>query len=122
MTSMFYQAKAGDGFQKKGLKRTNFFFSTAQEAVSEVLALKERMDVTYKNDIQWDYNGEITGSSKKMKILRGYLGGDQDTNPFYLQIVSTEQSTEVKTITPSKPKKLSTKYKKVIKRVEEFLK
>ncbi|MFZ3590746.1 hypothetical protein ACOI1C_16205 [Bacillus sp. DJP31] len=122
MTSVFYQAKAGDGFQKKGLKRTNFFFNTHQEAVSEVLALKERMDDTYKNDIQWDYNGEITGSSSKMKILRGYLGGDLETNPFYLQIVSTEQTDKVKTITPGKPKKLTPKYKKVIKRVEEFLK
>jgi hypothetical protein len=122
MASTIYQARAGDGFKKKGMKRTDSFFSTLQEAVSEVLALKEKMDSTYKNEIQWDYNGEITGSSKKMNILKGYLGGDKETNPFYLQIVSVEQKEKVSTVSPFKAKNLTPKDKKVINKVVKFLK
>jgi len=122
MTSVLYQAKAGDGFKKKGLKRTNTFFSTPQEAVSEALALKERMDVTYSNKIQWDYNKEITGSSLKMNILRGYLGGDRETKPFYLQILSVEPEKNIDAVLPIIAKKLTAKDKKVVKKVIQFLK
>ena len=122
MTSVLYQAKAGDGFKKKGLKRTNTFFSTPQEAVSEALALKERMDVTYSNKIQWDYNKEITGSSLKMNILRGYLGGDRETKPFYLQILSVEPEKDIDAVSPIIAKKLTAKDKKVVKKVIQFLK
>jgi hypothetical protein len=122
MASVLYQARAGDGFRKKGLKRANSFFSTAEDAVSEVLALKEKMDLTYKNEIQWDYSGEITGNPEKMKILRGYLGGDRETNAFFLQIFSVEQEGEINTVSPVMPKKLSPKDKKVISKVKKFLK
>jgi hypothetical protein len=121
MGSVLYQARAGDGFRKKGLKR-NSFFSTPEDAVSEVLALKEKMDLTYKNEIQWDYTGEITGKPEKMKILRGYLGGDRETNAFFLQIVSVEQEAEMNTVSPIMPKKLSAKDKKVMGKVKKFLK
>jgi hypothetical protein len=122
MTSMLYQAKAGDGFKKTGIKRTNSFFNTPKEAVSEALALKEKMDVTYKNEIQWDYNGEITGSPEKMNILRGYLGGDRETKPFYLQIVSISPKEKVSIVSPIKTKNLTPKDKKVITKVVKLFK
>jgi hypothetical protein len=120
MTSV-YQARAGDGFRKKGLKRANSFFSTPEDAISEVLALKEKMDLSYKNEIEWDYNGEITGTSEKMKILRGYLGGDRKSDAFFLQIVSVEQEEGLNTVPPVMPKKLTTRDKKVISKVKKFL-
>ncbi|WP_332695044.1 hypothetical protein [Halalkalibacter lacteus] len=122
MTSIIYQAKAGDGFKKQGLKRTNSFFNTPQEAVSEALALKEQMDTTYDNKIEWDYNGKITGSYAKMNFLRGYLGGDRKTKPFYLQIVSLESNEKVSKGSPIEAKKLNTYEKKVIKKVINLFK
>jgi hypothetical protein len=117
---MIYQAKAGDGFKKKGLKRTNSFFNTPQEAVSEALALKEQMDTTYDNKIEWDYNGKITGSFKKLNFLRGYLGGDRETKPFYLQIVSVESKEIVRKNSPIEAKKLTSNDKKMFKKVVQL--
>lgn len=121
MTVTSYQAKAGDGLKKAGMKRVNSFFNTPQEAVSEALALKERMDKKYKNEIQWDYDGLITGSTKKLKILKGYLGGNRDSSPFYLEI-SSVQSVEQTCLTPPiKPKKMTSKDQMILDKVEQFL-
>jgi hypothetical protein len=119
-TSMVYQAQAGDGVKKKRLKRPNSFFNTPEEAVSEALALKEKMDLTYKNEIEWDYKWKMTGSSEKMKILKGYLGGDKETIAFYLQITSLELQDEYKVGTPIKPKKVTAKDKKVMTKVTKL--
>lgn len=121
MTNLLYQARAGDGFRKRGLKRDTYF-RTAEDAISEVLALKEKMDTKYNNEIAWDYAGDITGSSEKMKILKGYLGGDKKTDPFFLQIVSVEENDGANIDQPIQPKKLSTKDKKVINKAIKFLK
>lgn len=117
MTVMLYQAKAGDGFKKKGMKRTDTFFKTPQEAVSEALALKEKMDKTYKNEIHWDYNREISGKTDKLKILKGYLNGDRDTNPFYLEILCVKQLKTISTKSPIKVKKMSKDDKIILKTV-----
>lgn len=122
MTNMVYQAQAGDGFKKKGLKRTNSYFNTPQEAIAEALALKEKMDSIYKNEIEWDYNREITGSTEKMKILRGYLGGDKKSKAFYIQILSVKQKEEFNVVTPIKPKNVSSKDKKVMTNVIKLFK
>lgn len=114
---MLYQAKAGDGFKKKGMKRTDTFFKTAQEAVSEALALKEKMDKTYKNEIHWDYKREISGKTDKLKILKGYLHGDRDTNPFYLEILCVKQLKTISTTSPIKVKKMSKDDKNILKTV-----
>ncbi|MDZ5472268.1 hypothetical protein SM124_10965 [Bacillus sp. 31A1R] len=119
-TSMVYQAKAGDGVKKKGLKRSNTFFNTPEEAVSEAMALKEKMDTLYKNEIQWEYNEEITGPLNKMKILKGYLGGDKKSSAFYLQIMSSKLEEEFSVVSPIKPKNMSTSDKKVLKQVKKL--
>jgi hypothetical protein len=120
MTEVYYQAKVGDGFQRKGLNRKNSFFNTPKEAVSEAMQLKERMDKKYKKKIVWDYEGEMTGSPKKMKILRGFLDGDRDSEPFYLQIVSVDKDGK-STVDPNEPKKLTLKDKKVLNKVLDLL-
>jgi hypothetical protein len=122
MTGILYQAKAGDAIKKKWLKRTNSFFNTPQEAVSEALALKEKMDTTYENGIQWDYNAKITGSSEKMNILKGYLDGDRESKPFYLQIVKVMTKEKVSSASPFKPKKITAEDKKVLKKVIRLFK
>ncbi|MBM7662700.1 hypothetical protein JOC85_003510 [Bacillus mesophilus] len=116
-TSMVYQAQAGDGFKEKSVKRTNSFFNTLEEAVSEALALKEKMDTTYKNKIEWDYKMKITSSQNKMKILKGYLAGDKKSKAFYLQIKLVELQEEFGVVAPKKPKKISVKDKKVMTNV-----
>jgi hypothetical protein len=121
MTVKVYQAKAGDGIKKVGMKRANSFFSTPQEAVSEALALKERLDTKYQNEIEWNYGGLITGSTKKLKILRGYLAGNRASNPFYLEILSDESLDHVHLVSPMKPKRLTLEDRKVLERVEQFL-
>ncbi|MRH42115.1 hypothetical protein GH741_05425 [Aquibacillus halophilus] len=121
MTGMLYQAKIGDGFKKKGLNRRGTFFKTPKEAVSEALALKESIDQTYKNGIEWDYNGKMTGSVKKVKILRGFLNGDRESEPFYLQILTVKKE-KSSAVTPKKPKTVTTKDKKVLDKVMELLK
>ncbi|MBD8069535.1 hypothetical protein [Bacillus sp. PS06] len=118
--STVYQAQAGDGVRKKRLKRPNSFFNTPEEAVSEALALKEKMDTTYKNEIEWDYKWKMTGSSEKMKILKGYLGGDRESIAFYLQIISVEFQEEYAVVKPIKPKKVTAKDKKVITKVTKL--
>ncbi|MDC3414021.1 hypothetical protein [Terrihalobacillus insolitus] len=123
MTSNLYQAKAGDGFKMTGMKRRNSFFSTPKEAVSEALALKEKMDQRYENGIEWDYNGKMTGSTNKMKILRGYLNGDRESVAFYLQIVTVKnQKEKVSVVSPKKPKTVSSKDKEVLNKVIKLLK
>ncbi|MCH1626307.1 hypothetical protein [Fredinandcohnia quinoae] len=92
MKVVFYQAKAGDGVRKKGMRRADTYFSTPEEAASEAISLKARLDNLYENQIQWDYEGQMTGDSKRLKILRGYLGGNRKSNPFYLEILSSELS------------------------------
>ncbi|MFD1737498.1 hypothetical protein ACFSCX_13135 [Bacillus salitolerans] len=121
MTELVYQAKAGDGYLKKGMKRTNTFFMSAQEAVAEALALKEKMDKKYKNEIQWDYNTKLSRSSKTVNILKGYLGGVRETSPFYLQIVCMEQDQDYDISTPIKPKKMNKNDKEVVNKVVKFL-
>ncbi|QOR68790.1 hypothetical protein IM538_02460 [Cytobacillus suaedae] len=111
---MVYQVHVGDGFKKKRMKRTNSFFKTPGEAISEALAFKEKMDVTYQNEIIWDYTSKVKGTVEKMKILKGYLKGDKKTDPFYLQITSVELLDEYNVVTPRKPKKITTKDKKVV--------
>lgn len=100
-----YQAKAGDGINKSTLKRVNTFFSTPQDAITEALYLKEKMDFKYEKHIQWDFDAKITGSMEKIKILKGYLDGDRKTNPFYLEILSSEQKKDIPIATPLKNKK-----------------
>ncbi|WP_223699905.1 hypothetical protein [Sutcliffiella deserti] len=121
MSVTLYQARAGDGLKKRGLKRVDTFFSTPKEAISEALALKERMDNTYKNEIDWDYKALLKGSTSKLKILKGYLGGNRESNPFYLEI-STIMEDKVKPVSPKKPKSLSKEDKKVEKTVIKFYK
>jgi hypothetical protein len=121
MTNVLFQARAGDGLKKRGLKRADTFLKTAEEAVSEALGLKERMDHTYKNDITWDYGEMLKGSTNKVKILKGYLGGDRTTNPFYLEISTTEND-ERKAVAPIKPKNISKEDKKILKNVVRFYK
>ncbi|WP_078380417.1 hypothetical protein [Sutcliffiella halmapala] len=121
MSVTLYQARAGDGIKKRGLKRADTFFSTPQEAVIEALALKERMDHTYQNEIDWDYKAMLKGSTSKLKILKGYLGGNRESNPFYLEITSTEND-KVKPVSPIKPKNVSKEDKKVEKTVVKFYK
>ncbi|MDE3838867.1 hypothetical protein C0966_05680 [Bacillus methanolicus] len=121
MTIKLYQAKAGDGIKKRGIKRSDSFFRTPEEAVSEALGLKERIDKKYKNEIKWDYDGKITGSIKKMKILRGYLDGNRESLPFYLEILSIEQK-DVPTVSPLKPKKMSVEDQKVLDSVVRLFK
>ncbi|MFC3885116.1 hypothetical protein ACFOU2_17235 [Bacillus songklensis] len=120
MTVKVYQAKAGDGIKKAGMKRANSFFSTPQEAVSEALALKERLDAKYQNEIEWNYDGLITGSTKKLKILKGYLAGNRASNPFYLEILSHEPLNLIQIASPMKPKRLTSEDRKVLDRVEQF--
>ncbi|QDP41186.1 hypothetical protein [Radiobacillus deserti] len=122
MTAYLYQARAGDGIKMKGLKRKNSFFNTPEEAVSEALALKENMDKRYKHGIQWDYKGKMAGTVKKFKFLRGYLEGDRETPPFYLQIIKVEnKQDELQAIPPNKPKKVTQKDKTVMNRVLKVL-
>lgn len=120
MKMTLYQAKAGDGLRKKGLKRADTFFSTPLEAVSEALGIKEKIDAKYQNEIKWDYDGVITGSRKKMKILRGYLAGDRKTNPFYLEIQSIESKKGIATVPPLKPKSITTDDQKVLDNVHDL--
>jgi hypothetical protein len=119
MKVKLYQARAGDGVNMSTLKRINTFFGTPQDAIAEALCLKEKMDTKYNEQIQWDFDGKITGSSEKVKILKGYLGGDRKSHPFYLEVQSSEQLKDVPTVSPLKYKKgLSAKEKKVIKKAE----
>ncbi|MCT2536528.1 hypothetical protein NC661_03285 [Aquibacillus koreensis] len=122
MSNVLYQAKVGDGFAKKSLLRKNSLFKTAGEAVSEALAIKESLDKKYKNKIQWDYNGIMSGSVEKVKILQGLLNGDKKTIPFYLQIVTVGDETNVTPSSPKKPQKISAKDKKVVNQAISFLK
>lgn len=119
-TSTVYQAQAGDGFRNKRMRRTNSYFNTPEEAVSEALAMKEKMDLTYKNEIEWDYDRKITGSVEKMKILKGYLVDDEGPKVFYLQISSFELQKEYRIVLPKNPQKVSSKDKKVITRVTKL--
>ncbi|UFT99852.1 hypothetical protein KO561_02510 [Radiobacillus kanasensis] len=121
MTGVLYQAKIGDGFEKKGLIRRGTFFNTPKEAVSEAFQLKERMDKKYKNKIVWNYDGDMKGSSKKLKILRGFLNGDIESEPFYLQIVSVTKDRR-SAVSPNHAKKVTIKDKKILEKVVEFLK
>lgn len=120
MTVMVYQARIGDGFRKKGFKRINSYFNTPQEAVSEALALKDKMDSIYENKIEWDYTGEIKGDSENLKILRGYLSGDKKSKPFYLQISTVKPQKGYSIVDPREPKKMTQKYKKVMKNVTKI--
>lgn len=122
MLVTLYQAKAGDGSKKKGLRRTNSYFSTPEDALSEVFALKEKMDTRYKNQIEWDYQGVFTGTVEKMKILRGYLKGNRKSTPFYLEILSVENNDQIKPVSPIKPKCVSKDDQKVLTKVVEKLK
>ncbi|MFC0562473.1 hypothetical protein [Halalkalibacter alkalisediminis] len=122
MTGLSYQAKAGDGFKKKMLKRTDHWFNTPQEVVSEMLALKEKMDLIYENKIKWEYDGKVTGTISKMNILKGYLRGDRRTKPFYLQILSVQSDDEVRDISPLEVNKLSENDEEMSKRVVSLLK
>jgi hypothetical protein len=105
VTKKLYQAKAGDGANKSTLKRMNKFFKSPQDAIVEALYLKEKMDEKYNKEIQWDYDGKITGTKEKAKILKGYLRGNRKSNPFYLEVLSSEQSKDVTPVTPLKYKK-----------------
>jgi hypothetical protein len=119
MKVKLYQARAGDGVNMSTLKRMNTFFCTPKDAIAEALCLKEKMDAKYNEKIQWDFEGKITGSSEKVKILKGYLDGDRKSHPFYLEVQSSEQLKDVPTVSPLKGKKgLSAKEKKVIKKAE----
>lgn len=120
MTVIGYQAQVADGLRKKGIKRINSFFKTPEEAVEEAFSLKEKLDSRYKNQIKWDYSKKITGTLEKMKILKGYLGGDEDSNAFYLQITTSEIKRNLKLATPSKPKKVSVNDKKVMSKVTKI--
>ncbi|KHF39983.1 hypothetical protein [Halalkalibacter okhensis] len=117
MTNTVYQAKAGDGFKRTGLKRRNSYFNTPQEAIVEALALKEKMDVIYNNEIQWDYQGKITGSFDKISFLKGYLRGDRRTKPFYLQILSLDSIEKSKLPSSSISKKMNSEDKKIFNKV-----
>lgn len=114
MTSL-YQAKIGDGIKQKGIKRRDTFFNTPEEAVSEAFALKEKIDGFYQNEIEWDYDGKITGSSNNLKILKGYFRGDKKSHAFYLQILSIKKTKKFSAVSPIKPSKLTAKDKKALK-------
>lgn len=121
MTVTLYQAKVGDGVNMSTLKRMNTFFETPKDAISEALCLKEKIDTKYNKKIQWDFDGKVTGSNEKIKILKGYLDGDRKSHPFYLEVQSSEQLKDVPTVSPLKGKKsLSAKEKKVIKSAEHL--
>jgi NDP-sugar pyrophosphorylase family protein len=120
MTVIGYQAQVADGIRKKGIKRANSFFKTPEEAVEEAFSLKEKLDTRYKNQIKWDYSKKITGTLEKMKILKGYLDGDEDSSAFYLQITTSEIQRNLKLSTPSKPKKFTTNDKKVMTKVAKI--
>jgi hypothetical protein len=109
MKVMRYQAKVGDGVNMSTVKRLNTFFSTPQDAIAEALCLKEKMDSKYEKNIKWDFEGKITESKGKMKILKGYLNGDRKTHPFYLEVQSSEQKKDIPTATPLKNKKSPSK-------------
>jgi hypothetical protein len=116
-----YQAKAGDGLRKKGLKRADTFFKTPLEAASEALSIKGKLDAKYQNEIQWDYDAAITGSREKAKILRGYLSGDRGTNPFYLEILSVDKPKKgVSAVSPLQPKSITTEDQKVLDNVNQL--
>lgn len=117
LVEMLYQAKIGDGFKQRGWNRKNSFFKSPREAVSEALALKEKMDVRYKDEIKWEYNGKVTGTRNKMKFLKGYLGGDTESKPFYLQIVSVKQEDTISPVSPVMPKKITNKDKQVMEKI-----
>lgn len=104
------------------MNRSNSFFNTPQDAISEALALKEKMDSRYKNEIEWDYESKLSGSVEKVKILKGYLGGDKDSKAFYLQITSVELQENCSVVKPIMPKKVSSKDKKVITKVTKLFK
>lgn len=120
MTVIVYQAQVADGIRKKGIKRMNSFFKTPEEAVEEALSLKEKLDSRYDNQIKWDYTKKFTGTLEKMKILKGYLGGDVNSSVFYLQITTSEIQKNLKLATPSKPKKISAKDKEVMTKVAKI--
>jgi hypothetical protein len=122
MLVKFYQAKAGDGSKKKGLRRTKSYFDTPEDALSEAFALKEKMDSRYKNQIEWDYQGAFTGTSEKMKILKGYLKGNRKTTPFYLEILSVDSAEKIKPVSPIKPKSVTKDDQKVLTKVMKKLK
>ncbi|WP_246942956.1 hypothetical protein [Bacillus pinisoli] len=111
-----YQAQVGDGVREKSVKRTNSFFNTIEEAVLEAMALKEKMDATYKNNIDWDYTKEITRTANKVKILKGYHAGGE-TKPFYLQIKAVECQDSYSIVIPKKPKKMTVQDEKVLSTV-----
>lgn len=117
MLIKLYQAKAGDGSKKKGLRRTKSYFSTPEDALSEAFALKEKMDSRYENEIEWDYQGDFTGTPEKMKILRGYLNGNRESTAFYLEILSVENSEQIKPVSPYKPKSVTKDDKKISTKV-----
>jgi hypothetical protein len=121
MIEMLYQAKVGDGFKQVGMKRANSFFSTPQDAVSEAFALKEKMDSKYKNEIQWDFDSTIKGTTERFRILRGYLGGDRETHSFYLEISSMEPLENAQVVSPKKAKNITSEEKKVAKKVKKYL-
>lgn len=121
MIVKLYQAKAGDGKKKKGLWRTKSYFTSPNEAVSEALALKERMDSRYSNEIEWDYQSVFTGKADKMKILKGYLNGDRESTPFYLEILCVNHSEKIDAVSPIKPKHISEQDKEIINRVVKKL-
>jgi hypothetical protein len=122
MIVKLYQAKAGDGNKKKGLRRTQSYFTTPQDAVSEALALKERMDSRYKNEIEWDYKTDFSGTSEKMKILKGYLKGNRESTAFYLEILCVENDDKIKPVSPIKPKSVTKEDKKVLNKFVKMLK
>jgi hypothetical protein len=122
MIVKLYQAKAGDGNKKKGLRRTQSYFTTPQDAVSEALALKERMDSRYKNEIEWDYKTDFSGTSEKMKILKGYLKGNRESTAFYLEILCVENDDKITPVSPIKPKSVTKEDKKVLNKFVKMLK
>ncbi|MEQ6377080.1 hypothetical protein RZN22_08330 [Bacillaceae bacterium S4-13-58] len=123
MAGVLYHVNAGDGLKLKGMHRKNSFFNTPKEAVSEAFALKERLDLKYDHEIEWDYDGKFTGSVRKVKILKGYLHGDRKTDPFYLQILKVEaKKEELSVVAPKKPKKFTSKDQKVENKVMKLLK
>ncbi|WP_079509304.1 hypothetical protein [Mesobacillus jeotgali] len=121
MLVTLYQAKAGDGSKKKGLRRTKSFFSTPEDALLEAFALKEKMDKRYENEIEWDYQGVFTGTTQKMKILKGYLKGNRESTPFYLEIQSVENNDKIKPVSPFQPKSVTKDDKKILTKVMKKL-
>lgn len=121
MNELVYQAKAGDGYKKVGMKRANSFFSTPQDAVSEALALKEKIDSRYKNEIEWEYDGSFVGSDERLRILRGYLGGNRSSGSFYLEISSMLLEDDIKVVSPRKPKNLTKEEQKLANKIKKYL-